>query len=67
MNEYPAWRYHRSLPAKIVQTAKEDAALGPDWADTPAAFSHESPEPEPAITEPTPAPSRRGRGPGWHR
>jgi hypothetical protein len=36
---YPAWRYHPTKPWVIVQSAKEDAALGDGWADTPAGFT----------------------------
>ncbi len=32
---YRTWRYHATLPAKIVNTRAELEALGPDWADTP--------------------------------
>lgn len=42
---YPAWRYHRELPAKIIQDEAEDKALGPDWAKTPAAFDKLDPPP----------------------
>lgn len=35
---YPRWRYHRTLPARIVATVEDDRALGEDWANTPAAF-----------------------------
>jgi hypothetical protein len=37
--KYPAWRYHRTAPAVIVNSPVEDAALGEGWADTPAAFN----------------------------
>jgi hypothetical protein len=39
---YPAWRYHATLPAKIVATAEEDAALDESWVDSPAKL----PEPD---------------------
>jgi hypothetical protein len=39
--KYPTWRYHASLPARIVNGPEEDAALGPEWADTPAAFQQQ--------------------------
>jgi len=39
MNSYPSWRYHRTERAVIVNDPAEEAALGPGWADTPAAFS----------------------------
>lgn len=28
---YPAWRFHATLPDRIVKNAEEDAALGPGW------------------------------------
>jgi hypothetical protein len=36
--KYPTWRYHRELAPCIVADPHADAALGPGWADTPAAF-----------------------------
>jgi hypothetical protein len=50
---FPSWRYHRELPARIVASAEEDAALGEEWADTPAAFA------EPSADEPEALPKRR--------
>ena len=41
--EFPKWKYHRELPARIVDNAEQEAALGNGWADTPAAFA------EPAV------------------
>lgn len=32
---FPAWKYHVTLPAVIVQTPAEAEALGPDWYDHP--------------------------------
>jgi hypothetical protein len=49
---YPAWRYHRELPPRIVQTPDEAAALGPGWADTPAAIL----DPAPVSDAPVEAP-----------
>lgn len=42
MSNYPRWRYHKTLPGKIVQSAAEDAALGKGWADSPAAFEEKA-------------------------
>ena len=50
---YPAMRYHRTLPPVIVKDAEEEAALGPEWAKTPAAFYE--PVAEPAAVKPEPA------------
>ncbi len=36
--EYPKWLYHRTEPARIVQDPAEHEALGPEWAESPAAF-----------------------------
>jgi hypothetical protein len=35
---YPSVRYHPTLGTKTVNDEDEDAALGPDWVDTPAKF-----------------------------
>jgi hypothetical protein len=35
---YPSWRYHKSQEPRLVQNAEEDAKLGKEWADSPAAF-----------------------------
>ena len=35
---YPRWKYHRTLPAVIVEDPEAEADLGEGWADTPAAF-----------------------------
>lgn len=32
---YPAKRYHAKKAPVIVQSAEEEAALGPDWFDSP--------------------------------
>lgn len=42
---YPAWRYHATEAAKVVQTAEEDAALGSGWSKSPSAAKSE-PKPE---------------------
>ena len=42
---YPAWRYHPTKAALIVQNEVESDALGDEWADTPAAFPKKD-EPE---------------------
>ena len=64
--DFPAWKFHRNKPAKIVHTLAEENALGSDWQDSPflepaADLSHE-PSPVDA-TEPTDAPKRKGRPP----
>lgn len=69
MKQYPSWRYHATEEARIVKSAEEDDALGPGWADTPAAFYQESPvesaeESNQATNDDpgAPAPAKRGRG-----
>ena len=46
MNTHPKWKYHRTAPAKIVEHAEEEAALGSGWVDSPAHLEAE-PEAEP--------------------
>ena len=38
MAGFPSWRYHATERARIVNSEAEDNALGPAWADSPAAF-----------------------------
>ena len=40
---FPSWRYHKTLPACIVQNPEEEAALGLGWRNTPWTV----PDPEP--------------------
>jgi hypothetical protein len=58
--QYPAWVYHRTLAPRVVTSAAEDDALGPDWSNTPATFAEPAAEPEEeeAIAD---APKKRGR------
>lgn len=35
---YPSWRYHASKEPVVALDAESDAALGPEWADSPAMF-----------------------------
>ena len=44
---YPKWLYNATKKARIVEHAEEHAALGPDWAETPAAFLAAPPVPPP--------------------
>ena len=32
--EYPKWLYHKELPAKLVQSEEEHAALGMEWHES---------------------------------
>lgn len=55
IQEYPAWRYHKTQGSKIVQSEAEDDKLGPGWESTP----YVKPEPEPVgIAEPDPEEDR---------
>lgn len=58
MTQYPKWKYHRTLPARIVQDPAAEAALGDGWADWPGAFAE--PEAIEKDGEEEPA-KRRGR------
>lgn len=43
---YPSWRYCKNGEAKIIKSEKEDKALGPDWAMSPADWEdHKEKEP----------------------
>lgn len=42
--EYPKWIYHKTEPAKIVQSKEEHEAQGTGWKETPAAFDKKSDE-----------------------
>lgn len=55
---YPAWRYHATLPAHIVETAEEDEALGEGWYNHPgkARVSGEEVPPHPAHPDVDPTP-----------
>lgn len=58
---YPACRYHPTLPAIVVRSEAEDAALGPGWVDHPSKFlkakKAEVPPEAPSAEEPAPAES----------
>ena len=57
---YPRWKYHSDGRALVVPDQEAEAALGPGWADTPAAFY----EPDPALPVPElPPPPKRRRKP----
>ena len=32
--EFPKWKYHKTEPAVIVESAEEEAALGKGWSST---------------------------------
>ncbi|MGE3681955.1 MAG: hypothetical protein AB7G93_09530 [Bdellovibrionales bacterium] len=53
MQVFPTWRYHKTEPPKLVHSAEELDLLGPEWADTPAAFVE-----EPAVEPPQAAPTQ---------
>jgi hypothetical protein len=36
--EFPKWKYHEEYEEKVVQSAEEEKALGPEWVDSPAEF-----------------------------
>jgi hypothetical protein len=75
MEFYPSWRFHRTERAVIVADPASDEALGPGWADTPAAFFDPEPEedakdaangadaagPSDPLDAPAPVPAKRTR------
>jgi hypothetical protein len=58
-SEYPKWLYHAERGAVIVATPDEHAALGPDWAESPAAAAA---PPHPAAEPPPPPHKSRSGG-----
>jgi hypothetical protein len=48
MIEFPKWKYHKDGKAQLVKSAEEEEALGPGWADSPAAFQT---KPAPMVDE----------------
>ena len=41
MEQYPKWIYHKTIPAKIVETKEDHDAQGPEWKETPFVISEE--------------------------
>jgi len=59
VQRYPAWRYHATEPAVVVENAEADERLGDGWFDSPAltkpakaAKKTEEPAEEPEPEEP---------------
>jgi len=55
MELYPRVKYHRTEDPVIVASAKEEAELGGEWADSPGAFAEDAkhePEAEPEKNHP---------------
>jgi hypothetical protein len=57
-DRYPAWRFHPTKPARIVQNEDEDQALGEGWLDSHLKLPKpDDPEPkEPDHTDMTTGP-----------
>lgn len=51
---YPSWRYHATLPARLVHNAAEDEALGPEWGKVPGAAAVAQIQAAPPAPEPPP-------------
>lgn len=64
---FPAWFYCKDGRAQIVADPDALAALGPDWADSPAAWTRPeapaAPAPEPVVEVPVEVPVRKKPGP----
>lgn len=56
---FPTVRYSRNAPPRLCESQEDLDALGPDWADSPAAFDGPAPEPAPAAEAPKPQPPRK--------
>lgn len=54
-NNFPSYRFHSSLPPRVVQNEAEDAALGKGWYRSPADVM-----PDVTVTEPAPPPKKAG-------
>lgn len=52
MNEYPKYKFHKTKDPVIVKDAKEEKALGPGWAESPAFFEKPKAQEEPVEDEP---------------
>lgn len=48
---YPKWIFHKTEPAKIVNSEAEHAEAGEGWEETPAAFHQKSDEATEASNE----------------
>lgn len=67
--KYPSWRYHATLPARIVQNQDESNALGAEWSDAPwdtVVPASELPADDPTPVVILPAPRRPGRKPATY-
>jgi hypothetical protein len=42
--EFPKWKYHTTLPARIVASPDEEQALGAEWLDSPGLAAEEAAE-----------------------
>ena len=46
---FPKWKYHATLPARIVANYEEEEALGDEWADRPDSVKKPDQQDEPAL------------------
>ena len=53
---YPAWRFHKTLPARIVQNAAEADALGEGWVERPDQVDVPPPADPPIVPDVEPVP-----------
>lgn len=44
--DYPKWKYHATEKPRVVNSAKEEAMLGPNWENSPAYFKTKKEEPK---------------------
>ena len=66
MADYPAWRYHATQPARIVESVEEDLKLGQGWFNNPKLESPAKAEPpakpEPEEVKTKPVVTAKGKG-----
>lgn len=55
MLHFPSWRYHATLPARVVANPEDDAALGAGWFDSPVAAAQAAADAAKAEAEKLPA------------
>jgi hypothetical protein len=58
IQEFPKWKYHGELPARIVNDPEQEAALGDGWVDHPDSLPTDAAPEESAPVTQKPARNR---------